>query len=72
MTQKEYEKNQEYGNAPLDSKHICFERGHSMYPVYRMQNDQSEWGLNRCSRCGWEDHWQYDFVASNPMYYKRS
>ena len=43
----------------------CFNVGHSMYPVYKLSNrdcgGSSEWGENKCSRCGKSESWQYDF-----------
>ena len=43
----------------------CFNVGHSMYPVYKLSNrdcgGSSEWGENKCSRCGKSETWQYDF-----------
>lgn len=57
------------GVLPLNPKHICFKLGHNMQPVYGvLHNHQSCWGLNKCSRCGYEEDWQYDFLGSNPMY----
>lgn len=66
MTQKTI---QEEGKPPLDKGHICFERGHTMYEVFTFHNYQSSYGQHKCSRCGYEEDWQYDFPDSiNPMY----
>ncbi len=43
----------------------CKEEGHNMFQVYHLNNfdmgGSSHWGLNKCSRCGHEEPWQYDF-----------
>ena len=43
----------------------CDELGHNMYSVYSLNNfhnnGKSAFGLNKCSRCGHQDEWQYDF-----------
>jgi hypothetical protein len=56
------------GDLPLGVLHICFDKGHSMFSVYTTQNSRSQWGLNKWSRCGWEDHWQYDHSSFNPNF----
>ena len=60
------EKKNVSGKPPLSEGHICFERGHSMYEVFKFKNaangHSSEWGQHKCSRCGYEENWQYDFV----------
>lgn len=42
----------------------CEREGHVMYNVYQLDNfdigGRSYWGLNKCSRCGHEEPWQYD------------
>ncbi len=40
----------------------CKKHGHNMYSVYIMNNSRSHWGQHRCSRCGYEEEWQYDFT----------
>lgn len=49
----------------VSPEQICKREGHKMYKVYALNNfdrgGSSHWGLNKCSRCGFEDHWQYDF-----------
>ncbi len=67
MNQKEI---QFLGNLPLTPAHICFDRGHAMNKVYELHNHQSSYGQNKCGRCGYEEDWQYDYVGSNPAYYK--
>ena len=48
-----------------EKKSLCVLHGHSMFSVYNISNrdrgGQSDWGLNKCSRCGHEEPWQYDF-----------
>jgi len=60
------EKKNVSGKPPLSEGHICFERGHAMYEVFKFKNaangHSSEWGQHKCSRCGYEENWQYDFV----------
>lgn len=48
---------------------ICYLFGHKMHTVYSLDNYKqneghrvSAWGLNKCSRCSQEDHWQYDNI----------
>lgn len=49
------------GSLPED---ICKVHGHVMYPVYKLDNTAnghtSHFGQNKCSRCGYEEDWQYD------------
>lgn len=59
---------QEQGALPLSKEHICFDKGHAMIPIYTLHNHQSSYGRNKCSRCGYEEDWQYDYNGSNPMY----
>lgn len=44
---------------------LCKLYGHAMYSVYSINNmangNSSFFGLNKCSRCGYEEPWQYDF-----------
>jgi len=51
---------------PCGEVDLCKERGHTMYPVYQLSNidmgGRSSWGKNKCSRCGFEEDWQYDYV----------
>jgi hypothetical protein len=51
---------------PPKKKTMCEIEGHNMYAVYNLSREfngskRSAFGLNKCSRCGLEDHWQYDF-----------
>jgi hypothetical protein len=46
---------------PLNKKHICFKSGHNFYEIHRASNQFSAWRTHRCSRCGFEDSFQYDF-----------
>ena len=32
-----------------------------MFSLYKLQNERSAWGRHKCSRCGHEEDWQYDF-----------
>lgn len=54
------------GKLPLEENHICFPTGHAMFEVFRFENTanggKSSWGQHKCSRCGYEEDWQYDFV----------
>lgn len=59
---------QKLGALPLSQDHICFDKGHSMYPVFTFHNLLSSYGQNKCTRCGYEEDWQYDHPGSNPMY----
>ncbi len=56
------------GELPLNETHICFDKGHAMYERFTFHNHQSSWGQHKCSRCGYEEDWQYDFQYSNPMH----
>lgn len=49
------------GVLPLDPAHICFKHGHAMYSVYSFTHIRFANGMNKCSRCGHEEEWQYDF-----------
>lgn len=44
---------------------LCKLHGHAMYSVYSINNTANGnsifFGLNKCSRCGYEEPWQYDF-----------
>jgi|DEB19_MinimDraft_2_1074335.scaffolds.fasta_scaffold12287_2 hypothetical protein len=53
---------------PLPENHICFEMGHAMYEQFVFHNHKSSWGSHKCSRCGYDESWQYDFPYSNPMH----
>jgi len=39
---------------------LCKINGHAMYSVYKLENIASHFGLNKCSRCGYEEEWQFD------------
>lgn len=45
---------------------LCDLMGHNMYSQYSINNFHdggiSSWGVNKCSRCDHEDHWQYDHI----------
>lgn len=56
------------GELPLIPSDICYNAGHNMFSVYIFHNHQSSWGKHKCSRCGYEEEWQYDFQHTNPMY----
>lgn len=56
------------GSLPLSKGHICFDKGHAMFELYLFHNHQSSWGTHKCSRCGYAEDWQYDFISGNPMY----
>ena len=51
--------------SSMSPEQRCEKDGHNMFQVYHLNNfdrgGSSHWGLNKCSRCGHEDHWQYDF-----------
>lgn len=46
---------------PIDKRHICFDSGHNMYLLTEIDNGYSKYGTHKCSRCGFEDHFQYDY-----------
>ncbi len=48
------------GNLPLTKDHQCFELGHNMYLMAQRDNGRSLYGIHKCSRCGHEEHFQYD------------
>jgi len=50
-----------HGSLPLDKRHICFDKGHSMFLVTEIDNGSSKYGDHKCSRCGWVDSFQYDY-----------
>lgn len=50
------------GKLPLSKNHICFDKGHNMYLVVELDNGRSKYGHHKCSRCGHEEHFQYDYV----------
>lgn len=45
---------------PLSEKHICFKAGHNFHKMVEQSNQFSVWGYHKCSRCGIEEHFQYD------------
>lgn len=49
------------GTMPLKKEHICFDKGHNMFLVVETDNGRSKFGYHKCSRCGYEEHWQYDY-----------
>lgn len=49
------------GNLPLFKEHICFEAGHNMFLVTEIDDGRSKIGFHKCSRCGHEEHFQYDY-----------
>lgn len=50
------------GNLPLSKNHICFKRGHAFYLVCKFDNGRSKYGYHKCSRCGHEESFQYDYA----------
>lgn len=54
---------QEEGELPLHKLHVCFDKGHALHEIYKMDNGYSEWGMRKCTRCGWEYNWQYDKIV---------
>jgi len=49
------------GTLPLSKEHICFNTGHAMYLVTETDNGRSKFGYHKCSRCGYEESFQYDY-----------
>lgn len=49
------------GEFPLKKEHICFDKGHSYFIVTTIDNGKSVYGHYKCSRCGHEDSYQYDY-----------
>jgi predicted nucleic-acid-binding Zn-ribbon protein len=47
-------------------KILCFIFGHKFVVITQITTSQSQFGHIRCSRCGYEEQYQYDFV--NPLY----
>jgi predicted nucleic-acid-binding Zn-ribbon protein len=41
-------------------KLICFIFGHNFMAIKADNNDQSVWGWFYCSRCGYEEFFQFD------------
>lgn len=52
----------------IHEKTLCEIHGHNMFSVYTLHNHQSSFGQHKCSRCGYAEDWQYDFVNGNPMH----
>ena len=50
-----YEKKKTDPSLPLAKEHICFERGHTMFKVFERDNGRSNFGENKCSRCGFTE-----------------
>lgn len=48
------------GLAKIMKPEPCDHAG-CMYQRYTHQNERSAFGMMVCSRCGYEDEWQYDF-----------
>jgi hypothetical protein len=53
--------NKHDGNLPLSPDHICFDKGHAMYKVCRINNGRSVYGEHKCSRCGYVEPFQFDY-----------
>jgi hypothetical protein len=49
------------GALPLSPDHICFDTGHTMYEVCRIDNGRSVYGEHKCSRCGHVEPFQFDY-----------
>ena len=49
------------GELPLTKDHICFDKGHAYFIVTSIDNGSSVYGHYKCSRCGHEDNYQYDY-----------
>lgn len=49
------------GKLPLDKRHMCFKLGHNMFKLYERDNGRSIFGTHKCSRCGHEEDFQYDY-----------
>ena len=49
------------GELPLTKEHICFDKGHAYFIVTAIDNGSSVYGHYKCSRCGHEDNYQYDY-----------
>lgn len=59
---KDIELRQAKGLFPLlQGAHMCSERGHNMFLVWSKDNEKSIFGVHKCSRCGYEYEFQYDF-----------
>lgn len=50
------------GELPLVKGHICFDNGHAYFIVTKIDDGRSVYGHYKCSRCGHEDHYQYDYA----------
>ena len=48
-------------NYPLTKEHICFDKGHNMFLVVKIDNGRSKYGEHKCSRCGYKEPFQYDY-----------
>ncbi len=48
-------------------KLLCYIFGHNMYKVLEIDNEFSKYGYCKCSRCEYEDHFQYDY-APKPVF----
>ena len=49
------------GELPLTKEHICFDKGHAYFIVTAIDNGSSVYGHYKCSRCGHEVNYQYDY-----------
>ena len=49
------------GSLPLTKEHICFDKGHAMYKIHGHSNHQSDFSKHKCTRCGYEEDYQYDY-----------
>lgn len=49
------------GKLPLNKKHMCFKNGHNMFKLCEKDNGRSIFGTHKCSKCGYEEDFQYDY-----------
>lgn len=43
-------------------KIICFFFGHRYHTMSQIDNGRSQFGHVKCSRCGYEENYQYDYM----------
>jgi len=55
----------EQNHYPLPKNHPCFPTGHAMYKVAEHNNGVSYWGQHKCSRCGYSEEYQFDYVVNH-------
>jgi hypothetical protein len=49
-------------SIPILEGHICFATGHAMYLLTEIDNGRSKYGCHKCSRCGHEEPFQFDYA----------